>query len=336
MSDKTGPAWGRLAIEQYLLVGSYRNQSIIFLWFLANYSKLNWDFSSTEIPDQQRSRLATEFLNLNILPLKWFEMPEDLPDNGTDLRQPTTEEVDIILRPYRSEELRCYAMNAYRDKTCPHLLRTHYSANENQRAKDDEQMERWIDTEIFSEEAEWAVLDNENIFNFGTGRNWRRIYDILPELAGPLLVKPDYSKDGELTFKRVPEPNDNKNMYSYFRRDLTTAKKDDPDAWRHDRNSVIESTGISLQKIATSTYIIIADEEAFLSGSLLVVYLDGLRRVIREGRIDQELDDIGSIVGSWMETADLMEYSTLSGRYQVNGDLGRELYQLTEEDLTDL
>ncbi|KAJ5089174.1 hypothetical protein N7532_007858 [Penicillium argentinense] len=312
-SDKTGPAWGRLLIEQYFI--------------------LNWDFSSTENPDQQRSRLVTDFLNLNILPLKWFKIPKDLPAQGFGFRLPTTEEIDIILRPYRCEELRWYAMDPYPDDICPYLLRTYYSTSEDQRAKDDAQMEEWIDTEIFGEEAEWAVLDSEDLFNFGPGPDsWRRIYDILPELAGPLLIQPSRSSDGERIVKRVPEPSDDilKNMYPYFKRDLAIAKENDPGAWLHERDSVIESTGTALQKVATSTYMIIADEEAFQTGKLLVLYLDGFRRVIREARIDGERDDIGSIVGSWMETSDLLEYSTLSERYRVNGDLGRELYQLTE------
>ena len=36
------------------------------------------------------------------------------------------------------------------------------------------------------------------------------------------------------------------------------------------------------------------------------------------------------VVGSWMETSDLLEYSVVSERYRVDGDLGRELYRLDE------
>ncbi|CAI7674334.1 unnamed protein product [Penicillium pancosmium] len=316
MSDKTGPAWGRLAIEQYFM--------------------LNWDPSSTETPDQQRCRLVTEFLNINIIPLDLFHIPERLPVHTSfgSLRLPTTEEIDIILRPYRSEELRWHAMNAYTDEICPHLLRTYYSA-EGQRAKDDAQMEKWIDSETFCEEAEWAVLDNENIFNFGPGpEDWRRIYDILPELAGPLSTENFLPCNGKISVKRCLQPNDFKEMHSYFRRDLASMQKEDPEAWRRGPNSVIESAGMGLQRMASSTYILIADEEAFQSGSLLVLYLDGFRRVVRGGRIKEE-HDIANIVGIWMCTADLMEHSAVSERYRVDGDLGRELYQLNEELLGD-
>lgn len=90
---------------------------------------------------------------------------------------------------------------------------------------------------------------------------------------------------------------------------------------------------MALQKCATSTYIIIADEEAFQTGGLRVLYLDGFRNIIREGRIDPEVHDIFNLVTDWMETNELLEGSTVGEKYRVNGELGRELSQLTEEDL---
>jgi hypothetical protein len=104
-------------------------------------------------------------------------------------------------------------------------------------------MEEWIDTGKFGEEAEWAVLDNEDLFNFGPGPEpWRQIYDILPELAGPLLLRPFQVRsgdgDGECIVKRVLGPGDEilKEMYTYFKRDLATAKQHDPVAWLHERD----------------------------------------------------------------------------------------------------
>ncbi|OQE18291.1 hypothetical protein PENSTE_c018G02529 [Penicillium steckii] len=347
--NKTGPAWGRLLIEQYFI--------------------LNWDFSSAETPDQQRSRLVFDFLNVNILPTKGYEVRGDLPitstatttaiSNGIDtqlaegigFRQPTSEEIDVILQPYRCQELRWHAMNPYPDKSCPYLLRTYYSTpNSYQRAKDDAQMEEWINTDIFSEEAEWALLDNEDLFKFepGTGNtadpdpdpdseSWRRIFEIFPELAGPIAPAPcslsgSQTSNEKRIIKRIHDPMDDifKGLRLYLKRDLRTAKQSDPAAWLHERNSIIESTGMTLQKIATTTFLFVADKKAFETGNLLVLYLDGLRRVIRQGRVDDEVDDVGSIIGSWMETTDLLEYATLSERYRVDGDLGRELYRLGE------
>ena len=66
-----------------------------------------------------------------------------------------------------------------------------------------------------------------------------------------------------------------------------------------------------------------------------MLYLDDLRNIIREGRIDPEIDVIFNLVTDWMETNELLEGSTVGEMYRVNGELCRELYQLTEEDLAD-
>lgn len=124
-------------------------------------------------------------------------------------------------------------------------------------------------------------------------------------------------------------------MRSYFKRGHITTKQNDPEAWYIDRFAVIERAEMSLRRSVTSPYIIIADVEAFQSGGPRVLYLDGFRRTVCKGRIDPEADDVSSIVGSWMETRGFMEYATVGERYCVNGDLGRKLYQMTEEDLVD-
>lgn len=246
-------------------------------------------------------------------------------------------------------------MNPYPDECCPYLLRTYYhgratESDTEQRAKDDTQMEEWTNADIFCEEIEWALLDNEGLFNFepGTGNaafsdpdpdpeSWRRIFDIFPEIAGPIAPEPcspsgSRTSQGKRVIKRVHDPMDDafKDMRLFFKRDLRTAKQSDPAAWLHERNSVIESTGMILQEVVMSTYMFVADKEAFETGQLLLLYLDGLRRVIRQSRIDSERDDVGSIVGSWSRTRELLEYSVVSERYRVDGDLGRELYRLDE------
>ena len=75
----------------------------------------------------------------------------------------------------------------YHDRLCPVLLRTHYSAEGGERAKHDEAMHHWIDVDIFGEEVWWAVLDDVDLCDFGS--DWRRVYEILPEVAGPLCPK---------------------------------------------------------------------------------------------------------------------------------------------------
>lgn len=53
---------------------------------------------------------------------------------------------------------------------------------------------------------------------------------------------------------------------------------------------------MSLQKSASRTYILLVDKEAFRYGGLRVLYLDGFRDIVREGRIDPDVDDVFNVV----------------------------------------
>lgn len=334
--DKTGPPWGDLAVEQYFIVRSSCHLLIPSLctWdikTLTRHLQTNWDHSSAETPDQQRKRLVAEFLELKLIPAEWMTNCEGDP-LLIPPREPSTEEIETILRPYRCEKLRWHADNIYTGELCPMLLRTHYSNDEDEKKRHDEMMEKWTNGEIFGDEAWWAVLDDADIFNFGS--DWRRIYDILPEVSYPIEFG-CITKDDHRYFVRYIEPCEYGEMRPFFKRDLAARKQSDPQAWRDDRDSVIESVGMTMQSSATTTYIFIADEEAFESGRPRVIYLDGLRRIVREGRMDPERDDFGSIIGLRMTTYELLEYTTLDEKYRVNGEIGKELYQLTEEDLAD-
>jgi hypothetical protein len=89
-----------------------------------------------------------------------------------------------------------------------------------------------------------------------------------------------------------------------------------------------------LQGLATRTYLIIADEEAFQSGILQLLYLDGFQNIVREGRLDPEIDDLFGVISKWMDI-EFLENTVVGDKYRVNGELGKELYQLTKEDLAD-
>ncbi|KAJ5372783.1 hypothetical protein N7517_004789 [Penicillium concentricum] len=303
--DHTPPPWGRLPVEQYFII--------------------NWNHSSTETPDQQRKRLVAEFLDLESFPHAWTGDWETLPKGVAVPREPTTEEVDTILRPYRSDLLRWHAMTMFYDDTSPALLRTHYSADEGERGRHAELMAEWRDS--FDSEDWWAVLDNEDLFNFGS--EWRRVYHILPEIAGPLVLNVDDRW-------RIPRAAQNVDEFRpSFKTRLDEVKEKDPKAWREDRDAIIDSCAIGLQNYVTRTYIILADEEAFRSGWLRVLYLDGFRNIVREVRSDPVLDDISSMIGTWMETNGFPQGSTVGEKYRASAELGRELYQFTEEDLAD-
>lgn len=233
----------------------------------------------------------------------------------------------MILRPYRIDALRWRADNMFHDHTSPAFLRTYYSTEEGERAKHDELMNRWVDSDPFEAESWWAVLDNADHFNFGS--DWRRVYEILPESAGPISLE----VDGKW-IPRFRGPDYYDDVRYDFKREVTEAKEQNPEAWREGRDAIIERLAMRLHKLATRTYLILADEEAFRSGSLRLLYLDGFRNIVREGRMDPDIDDFFGVISIWMDS-ELLESSVVGEKYRVGGELGRELYQLTEEELAD-
>lgn len=214
------------------------------------------------------------------------------------------------------------------DQTSPVLLRTYYSTDEGERAKHDDLIYHWVDPSPFDAEAWWAVLDDANHFNFGS--DWRRVYEILPEVAGPLSI----DVDDDFCIPRVHGPDYCDHARPDFKAQIAEAKEEDPKAWHEDRDGVIEACALRLHSLTTRTYLLIADEEAFRSNSLLLLYLDGFRNIVREARLDPEIDDIFGVVGLWMD-GELLRTSVVGEKYRVGGELGKELYQLTEEDLAD-
>ncbi|THC97636.1 hypothetical protein EYZ11_002862 [Aspergillus tanneri] len=76
--DDYPPPWGTIIIEQYLI--------------------RNWSYSSPKEPNQQRQRLIQEFLEMEDVPETW-EFFKDPPP-----RLPTEEEINVILRPWRSDD----------------------------------------------------------------------------------------------------------------------------------------------------------------------------------------------------------------------------------------
>lgn len=93
----------------------------------------------------------------------------------------------MILRPYRTDRLRQYdAQIREHDYTqIPIFLRTHYSLEEDQRARHDELMVQRASAGKF-EYGAWAWGETrDDVTEFAFGSDWRHIFDILPEIAGP-------------------------------------------------------------------------------------------------------------------------------------------------------
>lgn len=88
--------------------------------------------------------------------------------------------------------------------------------------EDDEKMEEWVSaSEEFENQANWACLNNATPFNFGV--DWQRVYDIMPEVAGP------FSGAG---YKRYPSPEMVEMSRTHFKTSSSKTKQNEPDRWR--------------------------------------------------------------------------------------------------------
>lgn len=192
-------------------------------------------------------------------------------------------------------------------------------------------MDQWASSGEFEYEAWWASLNDATQFDFDS--EWRRVFEILPEIAGP-------GSGGSLTERTRKraldlEDNDLVEFRVWFKEALHREKQRDPCRWRENREAVIEEAATSMQHVMTEIYIIIADEEAFRSGRLLVVFLDGLRNIIRQARFDTDVYNVDYIVSGFTETNEFAVDTTVGEKYRVEGELGKQLYQLNSEDLAD-
>jgi hypothetical protein len=129
-------------------------------------------------------------------------------------------------------------------------------------------MEEWIGaSEEFENQAWWACLNDATLFNFGF--DWQRVYDIMPEVAGPV------SGAG---YKRYPSPEIVEMSRTQFRASFRKTKQQEPDRWREDPHRFIELEAADLLRTVAAAYILVADHKAFeTGGQVRLVYVDGKR-----------------------------------------------------------
>ncbi|OJJ30809.1 hypothetical protein ASPWEDRAFT_118459 [Aspergillus wentii DTO 134E9] len=298
MDDPELP-WGSLPIEQYLIQ--------------------HWNDSATESPAEQRLQLISEFLNLDEFPAQW--VPVDGEPNPET--KPTAAQIETILQPWRPLSLRKKAWEIlYSNKEYPLLLRTHYSPDPPQRSMDDEKIEEWAHaSEMLQDRLDWAYLNDPTLFNFGP--DWHRIYEIMPEAAGPM--------DGSGVRKQ--EPSDL--SLPQFKDALREHKHFEE--WKEDKQKYIENMASSMQRDVTAAYMLIADEEAFETDHLRLLYVDYKLNIIRESRVEADGQWITDLIMDWDQAGMLDEFweRGIGEKYRVDGELGAPLYQLTEEDWAD-
>jgi hypothetical protein len=199
----------------------------------------------------------------------------------------------------------------------------------------------WIKTDQEMDEAGdvnsswWSHLDDEEVFSFGDGPEaWKKVLEILPELAGP--------KQGNVRILEGPMAHP---AINEMVRESRSALRDDVEnAVDKDGYVQIGENGVALQLLATDSWLLVADKEAFENDTPLVLFLDARGNVVRQARIAvDEIDELrtsfkfGHLDSHKFWTTHAWEgtgpFSTLGEKYEPNGEIGRSLYGV--EDLLD-
>ncbi|KAL4789331.1 hypothetical protein BDV19DRAFT_395150 [Aspergillus venezuelensis] len=158
-----------------------------------------------------------------------------------------------------------------------------------------------------------------------------KIFRINPEVAG-----------GQQLYRITADEEYINSSRAIFKDSLSEAKRlsDKWDGhWKGDLNASLlqRNRGAwGLLLMCSCWYILVADEETSRTNELLLFYFDDKHNVVAQGRllIDNEcIDQTTMYWGRGIPSFDAFEYGSLGEKYLIDGEIGRELYQLTKEDL---
>lgn len=166
----------------------------------------------------------------------------------------------------------------------------------------------------------WCVLNDAAVFNLSD--EWDKVFDVLPELAGPVQ---GYKRGITLGTDEVQQ----------LRATIQAAEDQEAEAET--------GAGMQLQVKAVTTFLVVVDLEAWDTKRLRLLYLDSKGNIVRQSRIRPE--DVFETRHQWIgrKFRDgnwwLNEYDdeswlrhepggTLGDKYRAHGTLGRVLYGL--------
>lgn len=169
-------------------------------------------------------------------------------------------------------------------------------------------------------------MDDETVFQFGA--DWARVFDILPELAGPVQ---GYSRN-------VLDNTNVQSLQQKLRADIDAASvKREGDA--------IEASyvGMELQAAAVASFLIVADAKSWETDRLRLLYLDAHGNTVRHSTVAAEevCENRHEWFGAkfrdscWWQNRDgdpRFRYDPggiIGDSYKASGEMGRLLYGLT-------
>lgn len=242
-------------------------------------------------------------------------------------REPTPEEINDILAPWRPPPWRAAAFRIWTARYDEAIwLRTHYGGGDD---GGDAAFRAWCTAvqedydPAFDEDAlSWCVLDDAGLLAPLDDDGWERVLDLVPELAGPVQGYRRGVDEGSDEVRRL--------------RAAVWAAED------RDAEAETGAAGMGLQVQAVATFLLVADREAWDTRRLRLLYLDAWGNIVRHSRIRPE--DVFETRHQWMgkKFRDcnwwLDEYDEsglrhepggrLGEKYRARGAMGRVLYGL--------
>ncbi|KAL2858957.1 hypothetical protein BJX68DRAFT_227565 [Aspergillus pseudodeflectus] len=263
-------------------------------------------------------------MQLEEIPKEWDPTDFDMYPTQNPTRIPTAEEIALILRPWRSDDLRRRAWQIWcgRDSGPPVVLRTYYGNSE----EGDAQFAEYVRaSENVDMVASWAALDDVERFDFGS--DWRRVFEILPEIAGC-----------RETFSRRPIQGIIDMCLPDVKASIADAKRVNP-RWREDLHLLFEEGQSPLRDMLAASsisWVFIVDERTFETDELLVAYFDMNQNITVKGRLEVDQAEIDDILLSWEQGSPegvVINQGRVGDKYLLSTKFGRKYFGLTESDL---
>ncbi len=286
--------------------------------------------------------MVRAFLALDHIPKDWDGTSRGSGDVQPMQRVPTDDEVRTILQPWRPARWRDAALRLWTERWNDEAvwLRTHYGDGSDAKFAEWRAMDEDYDPSYEEKAVSWTVLDDAGVFD--VGNEWWRVFDVLPELAGPL----------QHTYARGP-PYVHKDSVQALRGELRrdverrVSSLAGGEQKRPEDAAVLEAEygvhGERLQAEAVATFLLVADAGAWETDCLRLLYLDGKGSVVRHSAV--EVSETWETRNYWMGdkfreslwwplkhnlmTGEPFEPgSELGDKYRARGELGRLLYGL--------
>jgi hypothetical protein len=223
------------------------------------------------------------------------------------------------------------------------MLRTYYGDGEE--AEGDRKFGEYTRvSDTYDAVADVYALNNRALFDFGS--DWRRVFEVLPEIAGcarhgSLYDAADGNNAVEIqplaAYSRWPDLEMLDDDFVDLAEEIQTSKAELPN-WKEDPDILLEpgDTAIrSLLRTATISWIIIVDETTFKTDELLIVYFDMHQNVTVEGRLELDQGYIDEMLMRWEDGGRplgiVMENGTVGERYRLSSEEGRKFFRLSED-----